>query len=111
MAKSTIRLQAKLKNNVTQVKALIKHPMEIGTRRDLKTGKLIPAHFIQEIICTHNGEVVMSAIWGNGIAKNPYLAFRFQGGVVGDKVILLWKDNLGQEDMREVKIKKSRRRR
>ncbi|MCK5716215.1 MAG: thiosulfate oxidation carrier complex protein SoxZ [Thiomargarita sp.] len=109
MAKSTIRLQAKLKDNITQIKALIKHPMEIGTRRDLKTGKLIPAHFIQELTCTHEGKIVMSANWGSGIAMNPYFAFRFKGGAIGETVILAWKDNLGKKGARKVAIKKSRR--
>jgi sulfur-oxidizing protein SoxZ len=92
------RLQAKFNEGVTEVKALIKHPMETGQTKDLETGKLIPAHFIEEISCEHNGEVVMFAQWGIGISANPYLAFQFEGGKVGDKVKLTWKDNQGQSE-------------
>lgn len=92
------RLQAKFNEGVTEVKALIKHPMETGQTKDLETGKLIPAHFIEELSCEHNGEVVMSAQWGVGISANPYLSFQFEGGKVGDKVKLTWKDNQGQSE-------------
>ena len=46
MAKS-IKVRAKVKDGITVVKALITHPMETGLRKDKKTGKKIPAHFIQ----------------------------------------------------------------
>ncbi len=92
------RLQAKFNEGVTEVKALIKHPMETGQTKDLETGKLIPAHFIEEIRCEYNDEVVMSAQWGVGISANPYLAFQFEGGKIGDKVKLTWKDNQGQTE-------------
>ena len=41
------------------VKALISHAMETGQRKDKKTGKKIPAHFIQEVTCSHNGNTVL----------------------------------------------------
>jgi len=107
---STIRLQAKVnKEGITEVKALIQHPMEGGGRKDLETGKLVPAHFIDKVTCEHNGKIVMSADWGSGISKNPYLSFRFKGAAKGEKVKLSWKDNKDQTDSREVKIRQSRR--
>ncbi len=49
MAKSSIKVRAKVKKGEAKVKCLISHPMETGLRKDKKTGKLIPAHFIQEV--------------------------------------------------------------
>lgn len=98
------RLQAKLDKGVTEVKTLITHPMETGQKKDLETGKLIPAHFIEEVSCEHNGEVVMSTQWGVGISANPYLAFQFKDGKKGDKVKLTWKDNQGNTETVETKI-------
>ena len=83
MSKS-MRVQAKVKDGETQIKALINHPMETGTRKDSKTGQMIPAHFIDEVICEHNGAQVMRALWSGGVSKNPYLAFKFKGGAAGD---------------------------
>jgi len=101
----SIRLKASVKDGITEVKALIKHPMENGLRKELETGKLVPAHFIEEVTCEHNEKVVMSAIWSGAISKNPYCAFQFKGGAQGDKVKLTWKDNQGQTGATEVKIK------
>jgi sulfur-oxidizing protein SoxZ len=102
---SSIKLRASSTDGVTTVKALISHTMETGTRKDSKTGKKIPAHFIQEVVCTHNGKTVMTANWGPAISKNPYLSFKFKGGAAGDKVALSWADNKGEKDSNEIAIK------
>jgi sulfur-oxidizing protein SoxZ len=104
MAKSSIKVRAKAKNGVVTVKALISHKMETGLRKDKKTGKVIPAHFIEAVDCEHNGAPVMNAEWGVAISKNPYLSFKFSGAS-GDTVKLTWKDNKGKSDSLEAKVK------
>ena len=89
---------------VTTVKSLMSHPMETGTRKDKKTGKVIPAHFIQEVSCTHNGKNVMTAHWGAAISKNPYLSFKFKGANKGDMLTISWRDNKGETSSKEAKI-------
>jgi sulfur-oxidizing protein SoxZ len=101
---NTIKVRAKLAGDVTTVKALVSHPMETGLVKDKKTGKIIPAHFIQEVTCEHNGNVVLTALWGVAISKNPYLSFRFKGAKVGDKLTLRWVDNKGESDSGETVI-------
>lgn len=104
MAK-TIKIRARIKGDVCEVKSLIKHKMETGLRKDSKTGKVIPAHFIQEVNCEHNGNSVMSANWGTAISANPYLSFSFTGAKKGDTFKLSWVDNKGESDSAEVAIK------
>lgn len=101
---NTIKIRAKLAGDTTTVKALVSHPMETGLVKDKKTGQLIPAHFIQEVVCEHNGTTVMTALWGAAISKNPYLSFRFKGAKVGDKLTMRWVDNKGQSDSQETVI-------
>jgi sulfur-oxidizing protein SoxZ len=105
MAKKTIRIRANITGGVTEVKTLINHPMETGLRKDKKTGKKIPAHFIKEVNCEHKGKTVMLAQWGVAISKNPYLAFKFKGAAAGDKVKISWVDNKGDSDSRETTVK------
>lgn len=102
---ASIKMRAKTDGTVTTIKALISHKMETGTRKDKKTGKLIPAHFIQEVVCEHKGNAVMTANWGPAISKNPYLSFRFSGAAAGDTVKLSWVDNKGEKDSTETTIK------
>ena len=105
MAKKSIRIRAKMKGDVTEVKALMSHAMETGLRKDKKTGKKIPAHFIKEVKCEHNGNVVMVAQWGVAVSKNPYLSFKFTGGKKGDAIKISWDDNQGKSATAEAKIK------
>ncbi|MDJ0740125.1 MAG: thiosulfate oxidation carrier complex protein SoxZ [Gammaproteobacteria bacterium] len=105
MAKKSIKIRAKLKGDTTQVKTLMTHPMETGLRKDKKTGKLIPAHFINEVTAESGGKTVMTAYWSGGISKNPYLSFSFDGASAGDEVTISWKDNQGGSDSASAKIK------
>lgn len=97
MAKS-IKIRAKIKGDTTEVKCLMTHPMETGLRKDSKTGKLIPAHYINEVTAESGGKTVMSAQWSGGISKNPYLSFSFTGAAKGDEVKISWADNQGGSD-------------
>jgi len=104
MAKS-IRIRAKAKGSETTVKALITHPMETGLRKNKKTGKKIPAHFIQEVTCKHNGASVMTALWGPAVSKNPYVSVVLTGAKAGDAIELSWVDNKGGKDSASTKVK------
>ena len=104
MAKS-IKLRAKAKDGVATVKCLISHPMETGLRKDKKSGKMIPAEFIQEVTCEHGGKTVLGAEWGSAISKNPFLSFKYSGAKSGDSIKISWVDNKGASDSLEGKIK------
>ena len=95
MASKSIRLKAKAENGETTVKALIKHPMETGRRKDKESGELVPAHYIEEVTCSYQGEPLLTSELGPTISKNPFLSFKFTGGTAGEKVELSWKDNKG----------------
>jgi len=105
MAKKSIRIRAKLKGNVTEVKALMSHEMETGLRKDKKTGQKIPAHFIKEVICEHNGKQILLANWSVAVSKNPYLSFKFKGAKLGDSLKITWNDNKGDSDSAEEAVK------
>lgn len=101
---SDIKIRAKLVGDETTVKCLINHPMETGLRKDSKTNEAIPAHFIQEVVCTWKDQVVMTAFWSGGVSKNPYLSFKFRGGALGDAIRVSWKDNRGQSQSETAEI-------
>jgi sulfur-oxidizing protein SoxZ len=90
-----MKMRATLQGDVVDVKVLIQHIMETGLRKDKSTGKVIPAHFINQVSATLNGKVVVDMQWGVGIARNPFIGFRIKGAKVGDKVAVHAVDNLG----------------
>jgi len=101
MAKSSIKIRGVLKDGTAKIRSLIAHPMETGQRTNKSTGQLIPAHFIQEVVCELNGEVVLTAHWGPSVSKNPTLFYTLKAVKVGDVLKMSWQDNLGQSDTLE----------
>jgi sulfur-oxidizing protein SoxZ len=100
---SSIRIKAKERKGNVDVKTLMKHNMETGLRKD-KSGKKIPAHWIQEVSAESNGKTVFSAAFNTSISKDPYLAFAF-AGKKGDSLTIAWKDSTGATDSAETVIK------
>lgn len=98
-----MRIRASMAGDKVDVKVLMAHEMETGQRKDAK-GNAIPAHFIQNVVVTHNGKTVFSAQWGPAISKNPFLHFRFAGGKPGEKVTITWTDNKGEKRTDETTI-------
>lgn len=90
-----MKMRATMQGDVADVKVLINHIMETGLRKDPKTDKLIPAHFINEVVATLNGKTVLQAQWGYAISKNPFIGFRVKGAKPGDKITVSAVDNLG----------------
>lgn len=100
---SPMKIRATTKDGVTEVKALMSHPMETGQRKD-SSGATVPAHYITEVAALHNDKLVLSAHWGPAVSQNPFLNFRFKGGAAGDKVVVSWKDSKGESRSDEVTL-------
>src|SRR6266567_4235162 len=100
---STIRVRATSNGDITEVQALIQHPMDSGFVTDAK-GALIPSHFIQELTFEYDGKSVFVADWGPAVSKDPYVKFAFKGGKKGDELKVSWIDNKGASDTTVAKI-------
>jgi sulfur-oxidizing protein SoxZ len=101
---STIRLKTKSRNNITTVRAIIRHPMETGFRFDTELEELVPAHYINLVTVKHNDHIILSCDWSRAVSKNPYLSFMFEGANIGDKLELSWTDTKGKTDTFETLI-------
>ncbi len=74
---TTIRIAAPKqarRGEVMELKALIRHPMETGYRRDLY-GKQIPENILKRFECHYNGERVFAGEFYRAIAADPFLTF------------------------------------
>lgn len=89
-----MRIRLQTAAGITTVKVLMSHEMESGQRKD-ESGKVVPIWNIQDVTATLNGKVVMSAEWGGGVSKNPFLQFSVKGTKTGDKITISWRDNRG----------------
>ncbi len=92
-----IKLKPKSRKGMIDIKALIKHPMETGERKNKKTGKNYPANYITDLIIAVNDKTVATGAIGFAISKNPYFRFKTPGNK-GDKVSVSYTDNQGKSD-------------
>ena len=58
---STIKVKAKVSGDIADVKSLMLHPMETGTRVDAETETVVPMHHITQLTFTNNNKLVMVA--------------------------------------------------
>lgn len=98
-----MRIRAQAAGSNATVRVLMSHEMETGQRKDA-AGKVIPAWHITEVSASHNGKPVLSAEWGTGVAKNPFLQFTVKGAKAGDKIGIFWKDNRGESRSDEATV-------
>ena len=100
-----IKIRAKERDGVASVKFLMKHPMETGLRKDRKTGKTIPAHYITDVTVLLNGTNVITAYLGPAVSQDPYLSTEVKGASKGDTITVSWLDNRGEQASADAAIK------
>ena len=98
-----MKIRAAMQDDAADVRILIMHPMETGQRKDAK-GEIVPLHFIQSVMVTHNGKVVLDAQWSQAISRNPFLGLRVKGAKAGDKISVTWVDNKGEKRTDEATV-------
>ena len=98
-----MKMRATLGQGYTDVRVLMTHPMETGQRKDAE-GKLVPAHFIQNITVKRNGKTVLEAETSQAVARNPVFTFRIKGGAAGDKIEVSWLDTQGDSNRTEAAV-------
>lgn len=92
----------KIRASNGEIRVLMTHPSENGFRKDARSGKLVPAHFIKSVTVAVNGKTVLDGQWGGGISKDPYFSFKVKNMKAGDKVAIVAMDNLGDKGNLEI---------
>ena len=100
---STIRVRAIAGAEITEVQALIQHPMDSGFAKDAQD-VLIPAHHIETVRFEAGGKTVFTAFWGPAVSKDPFVKYSFWGAKKGDDLKITWIDNKGATDTTTTKI-------
>jgi sulfur-oxidizing protein SoxZ len=98
-----MKMRATLAGGNTDVRVLMTHPMETGQRKDAD-GKLLPMHFIQNVVVKVNGKTVMEGQISQAVSRNPVFSFRLKGGAKGDNIEISWVDNKGDTNKTEAAV-------
>lgn len=101
----TMKIRAKkmADNDITQIKAIITHPMHTGYVKD-DVGQAISAHFIQLVTIKHNDQTAIEMQLGTGISRNPYLTCHLYHAQLGDNITIVWHDNFGYSGQAETTV-------
>ena len=95
-------MRATAQGGVTEIRVLMAHPMETGQRK--VAGKVVPAHFIQNVTVKRNGKTVIEAETSQAVARNPVFTFRIKGGAKGDRIEVSWVDTEGDSNKTEAAV-------
>ncbi len=104
-----MRVKAKLKKGVVQVKLMAKHDMTTYNQAEKKTGDRENANFITHMSGTVDGKTVIDMSTSQFLSKNPIFKFEFKApeGVESGKTNLemTWVDRKGNTKTDKAKIK------
>jgi len=98
-----MKIRAQMKGDVAEVRVLMSHPMETGTRKEAD-GKPVPAHHIQNMTVALNGKTVITGQIAGSVSKNPVFGFKVKGAKAGDKIAVSWIDNKGDKRTDEAAV-------
>ena len=89
-ARVSMPSQAK-KDEIIEIKALVRHPMETGYRVD-SIGQPIPRNIITLFTVTYGGVEIFRMDMYPAIAANPFVSFAIRSSVTGE-LVFTWTDD------------------
>lgn len=97
-----MKIKAKEKKGVVEVKILLKSPM---AGKEEAEKKKIEVSFLTHVTAKVGDKVVWEASTGPFLSKNPYFKFEFKGAKKGDEIVIETVDNKGKTDSDKAVIK------
>ena len=90
--------------DIVKVSFMVEHPMDTGMAKDKETGKVKPAHYIEDITFSFDGEPFTKMKVWESISAKPFFAVHYKIEKAG-KITVEYKDNLGEEGSKSKKVK------
>jgi sulfur-oxidizing protein SoxZ len=104
--KSLIKIKPKKykTGEIVKVNFMVMHPMETGMRKDKKTGKLVPADYINEVKFFFNDKPFTTMQVWESVSTNPVFTINFK--VPGKGTLkVVYKTNTGEVHEKTKKVK------
>lgn len=104
--KSMIKIKPKKYKvgDIVKVDFIVIHPMDTGLKKDKKTGKLIPAHYIDNITFSLDGKPFSTMKVWETVSTNPYFSVNLKVPGKG-KITVDYTDNMGEKNSKSKKLK------
>lgn len=98
-----IKIRAQIQGETADIRILMQHAMETGQRKD-ENSQLVPMHFIQTFTVLLNGKPIIDGQLNTSISRNPLFTFKARGVKAGDKLSVVWTDNLGERRQDDIVV-------
>jgi len=90
--------------DTVKVDFIVIHPMDTGMAKDKESGKIIPAHYINDITFSFDGEPFTKMTIWESVSKNPYFSVNYTVTKKG-KITVDYSDNMGEKNSKSKKLK------
>ncbi len=105
--RAMIKIKPKKKykvGDIVKVDFIVIHPMDTGLKKNKKTGKVIPAKYIDNITFSFKGKPFTSMKVWETVSTNPYFSVNFKVPSKG-KITVDYTDNTGEKHSKSKKLK------
>ena len=104
--KSMIKIKPKKYKvgDTVKVDFIVIHPMDTGMKKDKKTGKIKPAHYIDNITFSFDGKPFTTMKVWESVSTNPYFSVKYKVTGKG-KITVDYTDNQGEKNSKSKKVK------
>lgn len=104
--KSMIKFKPKKFNvgDTIKVDFIVIHPMDTGLKKDKKSGKIIPAKYIDNVTFLMNGKPFTTMKVWETVSTNPYFSVNLKVPGSG-KITVEYTDNTGEKSSKSKKLK------
>ena len=104
--KSMIKIKPKKfkVGDTVKVDFIVIHPMDTGLQKDKKTGKIIPANFIDNITFSLDGKAFTTMKVWETVSTNPYFSVNLKVPAAGTLTVD-YTDNSGEKNSKSKKLK------
>lgn len=92
------------KGDLVRIDSVIMHPMHTGLTKNKKTGKIIPADYINSVEVFYGDEKITSFKFTGSVSANPFLSFYLKADKEAP-LKMVWKDITGDTTEKVIKIK------
>jgi len=90
--------------DIVKVSLMVQHPMETGMAKDKETGKIKPAHYIEDITFSFDGKPFTKMKVWESISADPFFSVQYKVTGKG-KITVDYSDNLGEKGSKSKKVK------
>jgi len=90
--------------DTVKVDFIVIHPMDTGMAKDKETGKIIEAHYIDNITFSFDGKPFTTMKVWESVSTNPYFSIKYKVTGKG-KITVDYTDNKGEKNSKSKKVK------